>query len=633
MSEQYKILISVSHHRIAVGYWLRDGGGGVVAMPGGDWPAALAFYCTDTRVVIGDEAVRAIQVNTQNAFGGYFSLLGKGVSYTRIGQTRDIRYILLDACECLFGSFFKEVMFDRVGNLDNNRATMPLSFICESDIKPNERALLKNLFSSSGYNCVNVVEYDDYLDRYVKQTMRGNYDCDNVVVAWTEGDDLTFTLFDMKGLAAVKMELCEGLGVDPRIAFVEEKLWECLLSQNPFLNRDNEKAAIEKAATEFLNSSLPMVNAELKLSDGIAYRYNLDKNSFDFMPHGEGATAKDKMLAFLQNNGVVDRGRTLLLLRGAAAENSYFEESLSSGFFKTLKSTQSMREGVMRLIVNDKISSEACIEVPSSEPKPAPQPASSDISEFKKKWRQDVRPYARGKVAEGKAEEAKRMLVDFLAELTSAQGPEPIRKEVEAEISKIPVEDPKPKTEPSPEKPAAPSDLTRRWREVKASAKALCRSGKIREALAMLQKFVDEAKRYAGTDDLVAMAEAVMSEINAPAAKPAPSAKPVPKPVATPKPEKVKVAPALIDPNKLKEVRDQLQAQGDDKKAQLLTKIIRAKKSADVRKGEIDSCRKAKNKEQVRRIVDELNDFVKLCNQAGVDTVDYVKLINDYKRI
>ncbi len=114
--DSYKIIISISHHRISFEYWQRDGENKLVSLPNGNWPAPLAFYCSDTGIVIGEDAVRAAHSGTTNAFDNYFERLVEDSTYTIGGQTRPIRNLLLDASESIFRDFFRHILFNRFGS-------------------------------------------------------------------------------------------------------------------------------------------------------------------------------------------------------------------------------------------------------------------------------------------------------------------------------------------------------------------------------------------------------------------------------------------------------------------------------------------------------------------------------------
>lgn len=104
--DSYKIVISISHHRISYEYWQRDGEKRLVPMPDDNWPAPLAFFCSGTGIIVGEDAARAAHTGIANAFDNYFERSTGDGFYTIGGQTKPIRYLLLDVSESIFRDFF-----------------------------------------------------------------------------------------------------------------------------------------------------------------------------------------------------------------------------------------------------------------------------------------------------------------------------------------------------------------------------------------------------------------------------------------------------------------------------------------------------------------------------------------------
>ncbi len=352
-NDSYKIIISVSHHRIAFEYWQRDGEKKLVAMPNVSCPAPLAFYCSDTGIEIGETGVRAAHAGTPNAFDNYFERLTSDESYTFGGQRKPLRYLLLDAAEIVFADFFKNVLLGSKGSLSDNRATMPITLVCEADVKPNERVLLLNLFRDSGYNRFLVAEYNNYIDNYFRSSLAGEYGIDSMLVAWTEGSDLTFTLFDLKDTAERRQCTYPNLGRDPRLEYVKNLIWDRVKGQNPWLSYDFEEEAIEKAAADFLNSTAPLVTKTITMSDGMAYHYSLNRTVVDNLQCPEGQMIRNKLDEFIRDCGFADRKGIMLLLRGVAAGNVYFEQNLCPGFNRTIKTDKRLRGNTMQLILSE----------------------------------------------------------------------------------------------------------------------------------------------------------------------------------------------------------------------------------------------------------------------------------------
>lgn len=661
--DSYKIIISISHHRISFEYWQRDGENKLVPLPNGNWPAPLAFYCSDTGIVIGEDAVRAAHSGTTNAFDNYFERLIDDTTYTIGGQTRPIRNLLLDASESIFRDFFKHVLFNRFGSLSDNRANMPLTLVCESDIKPNERALLQGLFKDSGYNRVRVVDYDRYINKYINESLSNEYVCDKVVVAWAEGTDLTFSIFGVNNDSAPIVKSFENLGIDPRKKYVEKMIWDRVIGQNPWLQKSNEEDAISKAASDFLSSSLPLVNDTILLSDGQQYHYSLNRNTIDYIQNSDGVSIKDTLEQFLKENGITNRSRVLLLLRGIVAGNSYFEQNLSPGFSKAIKTDKKLRDNAMNLIISEVIPAfevEQVVVEPTVNVKP-PQEKDNQakIRELSKKWRQ-VKAEANGKQRGGQSDVALQMLKDFLSECQNISGADNFIAEISNEISKYEV---------TPEPVVINLDLIksfeRQWREIKATAKGKVRSGNLEEARSILQNFLNTVQKESGTEDLISSIQNEFSTIVVDEPKQSkpkhkdgdihPNGKWVwvasaangngdwrviggrihnqAKQEKTSVEKQINEGESLIAQGKLKEARDWYRSQNNNTMARILTDIIRSKKGVELRKSSIDEYRKSKNREQISRIIKEIEEYIDLCVKAGIDSSDYKKLLADYRKI
>lgn len=661
--DSYKIIISISHHRISFEYWQRDGENKLVPLPNGNWPAPLAFYCSDTGIVIGEDAVHAAHSGTTNAFDNYFECLVEDNTYTIGGQTRPIRNLLLDAAESIFRDFFRSVLFNKYGSLSDNRANMPLTLVCESDIKPNEKAFLQGLFKDSGYNRISVVDYDRYINRYIHESLSNEYDCDKVVVAWTEGSDLTFSIFGVNNDNAPIIKSFEDLGIDPRQKYVETMIWDRVIGQNPWLQKKNEEDAISKAASDFLSSSLPLVNETILLSDGRQYHYSLNRNAIDYIQNPDGLSIKDTLGQFLKENGIIDRSKVLLLLRGIIAGNSYFEQNLSPGFSKTIKTDKKLRDNTMNLIISEVTpaieTEQIIIESPVFVNPPQDKDNQVKIREISKKWRH-VKAEANGKQRSGQTDVALQMLKDFLSECQAISGVDNVIAEISDEINKYDF---------APEPIVVNYDLIksfeRQWREVKATAKGKVRSGILSDARSILQNFLNTLQKEPRTDSLISSVQKELSLIVADEPK---QSKPKYKDgdihpngkwvwVASAangngdwrviggrihnhvKKEKEAVSDkkndgdSLIAQGKLKEARDWYRSQNNNTMARILSDIIRSQKGLELRKTSIDEYRKSKNREQISRIIKEIEEYIDLCEKAGINSSEYKKLLADYRKI
>lgn len=624
--DKYKIVISISHQCISYEYWLRDDGKNkLVPMPNGKWPAPLAFYCSGTGIMVGEDAARAAHAGMANAFDDYFERSVEEGFYTIGGQSRPIRNLLLDASESMFRDFFQLELFGRYGSLSENRASMPLVIVCESDIKANERALLHDLFKDSGYSRVRVVEYDQYLNRYISKSISKEYGCDKVVVAWSEGNDLTFTMLDINNVQGPVVKNFECLGIDPRINFVKDLIWDNIIGQNRFLQRQDEEDAISKAAADFLGSSQPLVNGTIILSDGWEYHYSLNRCMVDCIQPSEGLSVKEALEQFLKENGITGRERVLLLLRGIVANNSYFEQNLRPGFYTTIKANRGLRDKVLDIIISEITPMlGGPIDVKKEEEK-----------ELQKNW-ESIKAEANGKRRVGQFQYAVQILEAFLTKCQAVPGADDVIAEIKAEIHGVESE----MTEAKKVDPDLLKSLERQWREVKAKAGGMARSGKTSEARSCVVKFRDKVQEVNGTDKLITSIDKELSSISRgetlhakPKTKAMDASAPSKSPVKKPQYEEHAAGQELKKQGKLKEARDWYRNHGDSNMAETLTKIIRAQKGIEVRKSSIDDCRRTKDKGQISRIIKEIQEFVELCEKAGINTVEYKKLLAEYRKI
>lgn len=683
-SDSYKIIISLSHHRISFEYWQRDGENKLVPMPNMSWPAPLAFYCSPTGIEIGDIAMRAVHSGTSNAFDNYFDQLSKDETYLYGGQRKPLRYLLLDACESIFEDFFRKVLFGNKGSLSDNRATMPITLVCESDIKPNERVLLLDLFKSSGYNRFKVVEYNTFIEQYIRTLLNTEYDCNHVLVAWTEGDDLTFTIFDrLPGFE--RRQVCfPGLGVDPRLNYVKELIWDRIKGQNPWLNQSSEEEVIGRAAAVFLSSSAPLVNGTLILSDGVSYHYSLNRGIIDTLQGDEGVEIRTKLEDFLRENNISNRNNILLFLRGIAAGNTFFENTICQGFTNTIRTDKKLRNNTMQLLIADP--NPIVVQDPSESIKEFKSPHQDEsqkdetrdangastaidnsqlIRALRKGWR-EIKAQSSGLARNGRINDAIEFLQNFKVECQEVKGSEDLVSEIESKIysldhletKEIPIID-----------SSAVKAIEREWRELRAIAKGKARSGQTAEAKNILNEFLQRISAVPGVEVIIENVLKEISQLNPSTnnSKPSHSQKhfegeihpngkwvwvysaaggkgdwrTISGRIHQQAQESTKVdnnsslseGEKLVAAGRLKEARDWYRSTGNTSKARLLSDLIRSQKGVELRKSSFEECRRTRNREQIKRIILELQDYISLCDEVKHDCTEYKILLSEYKKL
>lgn len=635
-NENYKIIVSISHHRISYEYWQRDGENRLVPMPAGTWPAPLAFYCSPMGVVVGNEAMNAVLSGTASAFGKYFELLSSLETYRTGGQNRPFKNLLLDASEKIFVDFYHRVLFQPQITINDIRGGMPLTIVCDADVTSHERAFLNDLFRSSGYTRVKVVDYNNYIDSYVRSDLSNRYTCDNVLVALAEGDDLTLTLFKVTSDGIYPQVVLPGMGKDPRKEFVKEGIWEDLIAQNDFLDRNEIDNLLTGAADNFLSSGIPDYYGEIMI-EGERYIFSLNRHHIDHLINTGSDGLRQMLNSFLLQNGIENRGRTLLMLRGNASGNDYFMQNLRQGFCQTIRSDRQLRESVMSMVIKETQPLVAVFE-PLVQPPLPPMPLTDSTTLVRlNKRKREVFAEVNAKLRRNQRDVALQMLKGLLAECENVSGSESIFNEVEERMSAIEVSDEVRKPCDRPDSIGL-KQISMEFRQVRETALS-CKIKAPDKAVSLLQEFIRKYNSKPGADSFIAKAENLIEGIKNTIGTMA-------KHQATNRPVTVRVdkqnvkkdvsedrGPALIREWKIKEARDWYKSKGNNSIVTQLNKIIVDKRSADQRKNSFDSCVKEKDKKKIERIIAELEAFVALCENAGADASEYKTLIKNYKKI
>lgn len=252
------------------------------------------------------------------------------------------------------------------------------------------------------------------------------------------------------------------------------------------------------------------------------------------------------------------------------------------------------------------------------------------------------------------------MLKDFLSECQNISGLDNLISEISNEITKYDLT-----PEPTIVKYDLIKSFDRQWREVKATAKGKIRSGNLSDARSILQSFLNTLQKETGTDSLISSVQNELSLIASDEPKQSKSkhkdgdihpngkwvwvasaangngdwrviggrihnlAKKDKESVS----EKKNDGDSLIAQGKLKEARDWYRNHNNNVMARILSDIIRSQKGVELRKASIEEYRKSKNHEQISRIIKEIEEYIDLCEKAGVNSSEYKKLLVDYRKI
>lgn len=668
MCTDYKIFIRISHNRISYEYYNKDEGVDVKPI-NGLFQIPLAFYVTPAGVIIGHEARQAVAAGNRNAYEDFFKLLRERETIEVEGVQRRVSDLLLDASEGIFNIFYKDILLNYRGNLYANRSEMPLVILCENDILLNEKPIIKNKFRDSGYSCVRIEDYDTYIGGYLRNTYSGEYK--KVLVVWGEDSFLSIKLFDMNNEGECPCEMLQGMGVDPRVNYVCNLIWDCVASVNPWADRSRHTALLENEAINFLNGPSIIVDDQVVV-DGYYYNYRLNKLEIPIRS-SEGDRLRGLIRNFLARNGVERKDEVVILLRGDAAVNNYFYDLLSNDFMRIVKSDQELHAAVMKHLVNLPV--EPITDIRSQY---------SAIDETAKRWN-ELRYQV--KLIQDKGE-AVELLNNFRRDCKFVNGTDNIVAEVDTLITQL------------DSHKVNLNKLSRDWHEVSASAKGKARSGRPNEAQKILQDFINKYEPIAGTEDYVLRARSEYDKLRL--VEPQPS---VPIPLQQPdtsmqrklqtewreiratvnrmkrlgdsslanisllnefrnkcvsknatelahqvESEMKKIeqnelpvtaslksnedeGQKLVDAGKLQEAREWYRNQGNESRVTLLNGIVRDRRSLIPRKAELAKHQSQKQKEPIDRIVSCLEAYLNKCKEAGYRDQEFLNLLNEYKKI
>lgn len=356
----YRVVITLSHRTIAFEYNQNGADGLLLPFPETSNPEALAFYCEADRVVVGNEGRAAVEAGMTGAFSDYFKLITEGRTFKYCGTDQPHRDLLRYALEDRFRVFFRSILISK-GTLDDNRSTMPLLFVLENDIQPNERRVVEDLFRNAGYGCMAFTPVDDYVQRLAAGRRPGQ----RVLSAWSDGTDLILSLMFPDG--SRKMHSLPGLGTDPRIRHVVEKLYDDLKSEL-WTTLEDEQEYLTRVGREFIMSKAPELDGTVTLSDGMEHGIYLSKIWLNSIPMPESDRLQRALASFLEQNGCTDRSPVVLLLRGALTGNDYFKQQLSNGFGEVVELDDAMQAQLNKLIVAQPITSGEVSTTPSPPP-------------------------------------------------------------------------------------------------------------------------------------------------------------------------------------------------------------------------------------------------------------------------
>lgn len=239
--------------------------------------------------------------------------------------------------EYAIGKGLDEVLqkFSLPGSPDGNifdtisKSALPVVVIAENDIPDEGISNIAENLATWGYDNVKVTRPDVVCIDYYN----AHYKYDNLVVASSNGKDLSVSVFNRLTPDVIKRHNFEGKAVENRVEGLAELLWEMVKFDAYGLTMEEELPYLRREAEKLLKENPGEKSGDILLSDGERYQYFILRSQINGV-QGEGESIEDIFTSYLQKNGVADRSNTAIIIRNQAIGSNYLKNTLT-GSFKT----------------------------------------------------------------------------------------------------------------------------------------------------------------------------------------------------------------------------------------------------------------------------------------------------------
>jgi len=191
---KYYVVISITHTTIAFHYYRDDSDDRRLRTFDGVWPAPLAVYCHGSQIEVGEDAAVAARRGAEGAFSDIFSLARTDGVFDYNGTKYSYEKLLFHAIEACLKRFLKNTLFNRAGDIETNRAGMPVFLNFGPDITDGERDYVLELLRAGGYGNLREIDYNRLAINAVQRQIRHN----SVVMIMSDGTDLYCTAYSTR---------------------------------------------------------------------------------------------------------------------------------------------------------------------------------------------------------------------------------------------------------------------------------------------------------------------------------------------------------------------------------------------------------------------------------------------------
>ena len=300
-----KIIINLSAGVIEMAYTTEKSKGRTVPLPGGMWPVSVAQFT----------------FSSNPRFDGVFCME------------------VIKRIEKFLDSYTESEDEDlRLDNVD-------ITFIIENDISDETAQTIENDFRIRGVK-VKMCRPDLLIAEYYRRehAFRG------IVVADSNGTDLYLSVALSSRPGEIARRALPGLGSDPRLRGLAEKIWEVVSDQTIDMDMEIEMGALMATAEKFIESDRAEKDMSILLSDGQEYEVTIYRS---MVPRDESRILEAEYTGFLGSAAnLYDHSESVIVFRRQVCDSRYLRQLLSPAFKDVTEDDGALHEALIRLAVS-----------------------------------------------------------------------------------------------------------------------------------------------------------------------------------------------------------------------------------------------------------------------------------------
>lgn len=347
----YAVLIELSRRTISFRYYRDDAGNMFLPFNENEGSMPFAIYCQGNDIQIGQYALAEADKHSMYAWNNVFDAVKQNGTFHYRGQDRNMNELLLVAIKKYLADFFDRILVKTKGTLEANISTMPLVFLFHQDIDRSDRLFVEKSFRDGGF--VNLAALDmgcEIVDLLARAKILPAGKRAALTVS-SDGVNLIVNAIDTVQKKEMKSFRIIGKGMDPRLKFAVDKLWDSLDFFTYEMNKDNEYGILSEIAATFLASDDVVFQRPVMFSTGVEHECYLDKNQIDGIDLGTDTKIRSDMLNFISQLGFQE-SEVAIVLYGNIAGGDYFVKNMKAMGSEVVVHKDPGQEKLLRFILD-----------------------------------------------------------------------------------------------------------------------------------------------------------------------------------------------------------------------------------------------------------------------------------------